>query len=188
MPSNQAPDDRPPPSALVPRAQAAAPLKISAGAAGAAGLQPQRSAQQQPRVRAEERRAESDVPALAPLGWVLVIDDDDQVRRILRTMLELGGYEVLDAANLEFALASYAQHDVRVLIYDLIQPDQELTMGLQQARSGFLGAQILAISGGGRCGTKPLLQVALELGAAATLVKPISKASLLSTVASLWAA
>ncbi len=119
-------------------------------------------------------------------GWVLVVEDDEPVRRTIRRMLEGSGYPVIDAVSIDEAVDRYASYDVRVLVYDLIQPDCEPTSAFSLARSAFLGARILAISGGGRAGSMPLLEAASRLGASATLSKPFPQVALLAVVEVLW--
>ena len=62
------------------------------------------------------------MPTLAaPLA--LVIDDEPQIRRLLRTLLEADGYRVAEAPTGEAGLAAAAQKPPEVVLLDLGLPD-----------------------------------------------------------------
>jgi two-component system, cell cycle sensor histidine kinase and response regulator CckA len=68
-----------------------------------------------------------DAPARARTGGhetVLVVEDDPAVRDVIRKVLEVGGYTVLDAGDSEAALASARDHDgpIHVLLADIMLP------------------------------------------------------------------
>lgn len=85
------------------------------------------------------RKAESEVvvPAQAPEPEplkvrplhghqvsVVIIDDDDEVRFVLRVALESAGFRVAgDASNAEGAMAQIAQHRPDIVLLDLHMPD-----------------------------------------------------------------
>lgn len=55
---------------------------------------------------------------------VLVVDDNDMVRALTRTMLESAGYDVIAAEGVTAALASACAHGgIDVLMTDLVMPD-----------------------------------------------------------------
>src|SRR6188474_2312565 len=55
----------------------------------------------------------------------LVIDDEPQIRRLLRITLEGNGYRVLDAANGKEGLLQAAQSRPEVILLDLGLPDMD---------------------------------------------------------------
>ncbi|MFW5942066.1 MAG: response regulator [Chloroflexota bacterium] len=55
-------------------------------------------------------------------GRVVIIDDEQAIRRFLRTVLEAHGYEVFEAADGEAGLAAVAQQHPDVVILDLGLP------------------------------------------------------------------
>jgi DNA-binding NtrC family response regulator len=63
-------------------------------------------------------------PLPPPVRTVLVVEDDDQVRKLIRTVLKRNGYQVLEAENGELALAFCSQYQgpLDLLITDLALP------------------------------------------------------------------
>ncbi len=55
---------------------------------------------------------------------VLVVDDEDSIRRLIRNVLESAGYEVLDASNGHDGLALCQGHEgaIDILLTDLVMP------------------------------------------------------------------
>lgn len=58
-----------------------------------------------------------------PAPVALVIDDEPQIRRLLRVTLEANGYRVLDAATGQDGLVQAAQRKPEVILLDLGLPD-----------------------------------------------------------------
>ena len=65
----------------------------------------------------------ADSTAIAPIA--LVIDDEPQIRRLLRVTLEANGYRVFDAATGRDGVAQAAQRRPDVVLLDLGLPDME---------------------------------------------------------------
>src|SRR5688572_14866694 len=71
-------------------------------------------------------------PTLCPIA--LVIDDEPQIRRLLRVTLEANGYRVFDAATGQDGLAQAAQRKPDVILLDLGLPDLDGTTVLKRIR------------------------------------------------------
>lgn len=74
----------------------------------------------------------SDKSPLKPT--VLVIDDEKQIRRLLRVSLESNGYRVLEAATGQEGISQAAQHPPDIVVLDLGLPDIEGVTVLQRLR------------------------------------------------------
>ena len=74
----------------------------------------------------------SETPALKPT--VLVIDDELQIRRLLRVCLEANGYRVSEAANGQEGISEAAQHRPDVVLLDLGLPDMDGVTVLKRLR------------------------------------------------------
>ena len=64
----------------------------------------------------------------------LVVDDELQIRRLLRACLESNGYRVLEAATGAEAIAQAAQHPLEVVLLDLGLPDLDGVSVLKRLR------------------------------------------------------
>jgi CheY-like chemotaxis protein len=122
----------------------------------------------------------------APRGAaVLVVDDDDNVRKVLRWMLESGGYRVLEAGDGFQALAQVRGEHIDLVMTDLVMPEQEGFETIQAIRREWPSLKVIAMSGafGGE-----LLRIAKLLGAHSTLQKPLRAEDVLRAVADALAA
>jgi hypothetical protein len=68
--------------------------------------------------------AASSATATAGRETVLLVEDDDEVRRLARTILERGGYAVIEAADGEEALskATAGKARIQLLLTDVVMP------------------------------------------------------------------
>jgi DNA-binding NtrC family response regulator len=114
------------------------------------------------------------------MASILIIDDEESVRALLRSVLEAAGYEVTEAANGRQGLERYRQRPMDLVIVDMLMPVMnELDMLLELTRE-YLHAKVIVISGAG--GEQNVLDVAKLLGARQTLQKPFSMTRLLDAV------
>lgn len=116
------------------------------------------------------------------MGRVLIVDDDDQVRAVLRRTLEGGGHQVTDAPDGKAGARLYRQQPADLILMDIIMPEQEGLETIQELRRDFPDVKIIAISGGGRGSAANYLVLARKLGADLALEKPISHQDLLRAV------
>jgi len=58
------------------------------------------------------------------MSTVLVVDDDPDVRQILREFIELEGHRVLEAADASFARRVLAQETVNLIFLDVLMPGE----------------------------------------------------------------
>lgn len=113
---------------------------------------------------------------------ILIIDDDDQFRTMLRKLIERSGYEVIDASSGKEGIKLYRENPADLIITDLIMPDKDGIETIQELKQIFPDVKIIAISGGGRLGANDYLNVAQILGAKRTMTKPINLPELLNAI------
>lgn len=113
---------------------------------------------------------------------ILIIEDDVQIREMLRQTMEREGYEVVDAPNGKVAMKIQREKPAALIITDLIMPEKEGIETIRELRQDFQDIKIIAISGGGRIGPEEYLQMAKMLGAQRTFAKPIERKVLLDAV------
>ena len=109
---------------------------------------------------------------------VLLIDDEQMVRKIVRKMLERAGHEVIEAENGRLGLEQLGQGGFDLVITDIIMPEMEGVETVLSVREQHPSLKIIAMSGGGRTGNMDFLATAQKLGAAAILNKPFTVAAL----------
>jgi two-component system, OmpR family, KDP operon response regulator KdpE len=107
---------------------------------------------------------------------VLVIDDEIQMRRLLRVCLEANGYRMLEAATGQDGLAEAAQRKPDVVILDLGLPDLDGVTVLKRLRE-WSRVPVVVLSVRDREDDKV---AALDLGADDYVTKPFSSGELLA--------
>ena len=116
------------------------------------------------------------------MARVLVVNDDEQMRRLLQEALVRSGHTVDLAADGRRAMHLLAQRVPDLVIMDLIMPDQEGIETIMEMKRTFPTVPIIAISGGGRLSPNDYLTVAKQLGARETFAKPFRLDDVLAAV------
>ena len=117
-----------------------------------------------------------------PLGkTVLIVDDDDQVRKYIRVCLEAQGYDILEARFNSEALQLSQRHEgpIHLIIADVFMPGMcgpEFAAKVMAVRPEM---KVLYVSGGSREAVEGNL---LKMKASAFLQKPFEGDTLLMTV------
>ncbi len=116
---------------------------------------------------------------------ILVIDDDFQVRALLKEILEQEGYEVADASNGAEGIRLYRDEPADLIITDIIMPEKEGIETIFELKRDFPDVKIIAISGGGRLSSKDYLSIAEKCNVARTFSKPFNREELLEAICEL---
>ena len=118
------------------------------------------------------------------LGRVLVVDDEESIRKIAVRCLTKAGYEVVEAENGECAIAALNSGDnplmVDAILCDIHMPKINGHEAIAYFRSQYPGVPIVVLTG------YPDVDRAVSLmkgGVMDYLVKPISKEDLVAVVA-----
>jgi two-component system, NtrC family, nitrogen regulation response regulator NtrX len=111
---------------------------------------------------------------------ILVVDDESEIRGLLKEILADEGYEVDVAADADEARSSRAQHDPDLVLLDIWMPDTDgITLLREWSQAGSVGCPVVMMSGHG---TVETAVEATRLGAFDFVEKPLSLAKLLRTV------
>ena len=114
---------------------------------------------------------------------VLVVDDEDQLRQLIREILEQAGYQVAEARDGKEAVQQYRLAPADVVIMDILMPEQDGLETTSALRREFPNVKIIAITGSSEMiGILSFLDVAKMLGAHRVLQKPFEMQTLLDTV------
>lgn len=116
------------------------------------------------------------------MARILVADDGEDIREILRMMLSAAGYEVLVAPDGESALALMRAEPIDLIITDIFMPGKEGIETIIELRRDFPSVKIVAMSGGGRMGELHYLEDAVKLGAVRSILKPFRADEILAVV------
>ena len=117
---------------------------------------------------------------------ILIVDDNDLVRALIRDMLGDAGYEVAEAEDGTQALRALRAAEYDIIVTDLVMPDCDGIELLRTIRREYPHLRVLAMSG---APSAPLyLKAARALGAGVALPKPISRDALIAAVTGLFAA
>ena len=108
------------------------------------------------------------------MARILVVDDDPDLLRTVRRILEADDHEVSTAVNGKSALEDFAESAPELVISDVYMPEMDGIEFLIRLQAAFPGVKIVAMSGGGFKAKEDVLGTATALGAVATLEKPFT--------------
>lgn len=113
---------------------------------------------------------------------ILIVEDDLDIREVMRMVLEASGYQVFEAGDGAEALMVARAHRPRVILLDLMMPGMD---GFQFRESqledpAIASIPVVIVSGGGAVPEK-----AAQLAAAGYLIKPTDVQHLLAMMGDL---
>ena len=118
----------------------------------------------------------------AHMAHVLIADDEDGFRFLMRQMLTIAGHNVREVADGDAALASLRTFPAEVIITDLFMPGREGIETIMEVRRQYPKIKIIAFSGGAPKTGVSFLTLAQKLGAHKTLIKPFSADEMLAAL------
>jgi len=113
---------------------------------------------------------------------ILIIDDEPQIRALLRTILVREGFIVEVAADGQVGLATWRNEPADVVLTDIFMPNKDGIETILELKRSRPRAKIIAMTGGGQQKFREMRSVAAFLGADRTLEKPFEPASLLAAI------
>jgi putative two-component system response regulator len=111
---------------------------------------------------------------------VLVIDDEEVIRSLMREILERAGYETIGAETAEQALSLLEEQDVSLVVSDIVMPGLTGLELLEEVRARRPSLPVILVTG---AGTYENLSEAVTRGANGLVIKPFSHADLQNAVA-----
>ncbi len=122
---------------------------------------------------------------MASKKQILIVDDDNHVREILRLFLERHGYRVSEAPNGYEAVETCRSNKFDLVIADIYMPGMDGIKFIEKLHTFSPETKIIAISGGESrhfFTSSIQLNAALYKGALLTLAKPIKEGELVGAV------
>lgn len=108
------------------------------------------------------------------MAKILIVEDDDEVRDVLKTLLREEGHEVFEASDGNEAMEQFHLTPADLVILDIVLPDKEGLETIIDLRRTHPTVKIMAMSGGGRTSPQDYLDMAKRLGAVEVIAKPFS--------------
>ena len=115
------------------------------------------------------------------MARILLIDDYDLVRGLLRETLELAGHTVIEARNGADGLNLFREAGADLVITDIVMPDTDGIDVVRALREQVPPVNIIAISGAGDS-AEDYLDLAHRMGAVKVLLKPFTVGALIAAV------
>ncbi len=117
----------------------------------------------------------------ARVGRVLIVDDDEKLRFILRAHLKAAGYEVAEAADGRAGLAAAVEFRPDVIVMDITMPILDGITATRQIKADprTAGCQVIMLTANSR--TEDVI-IGLDAGATEYVAKPFEVAELLARV------
>lgn len=116
------------------------------------------------------------------MARILVVDDVELERFVIRNYLESAGHEVAEAENGVEAINAQNADPFDLIITDIVMPEKEGVETIIELKRAYPALKIIAISSGGAGKTPDYLKLAEEYGADGIIPKPIPKDTLLEQV------
>lgn len=113
------------------------------------------------------------------MASILIIDDDDQVRHLVREAFEDAGHSVTEARDGLEGIEQYRRSVADLVILDILMPEKEGLETILDLCREFPTAKIVAISGGSERAHMNLLELAKRMGARYAINKPFEIHALL---------
>jgi CheY-like chemotaxis protein len=117
------------------------------------------------------------------MAGILIVEDDKDLREMLKTSLIRRKYTVHEASNGKEALLRFKPAITDMVITDLIMPDEDGLKVIMKIKELKPSIKIIAISGGGKAGPSNYLNLARALGADEIFSKPFSINDLVKKIA-----
>lgn len=113
---------------------------------------------------------------------ILLVDDDEVLRAVVKEALVSGGYDVESVADGPTALAAYIRTRPHLVLTDILMPGCDGLELIRKMRLHDPEARIIAMTGGGTADSSLYLTTAAEFGAFHVLQKPFSTKTLLTVI------
>ena len=116
------------------------------------------------------------------MARILIVDDVELERFVIRQYLQSAGHEVVEAENGVEAIAAQTADPFDLIVTDIVMPEKEGVETIIELKRAYPTLKIIAISSGGAGKNPDYLKLAEHFGADKVIPKPIPKDVLLEQV------
>lgn len=113
------------------------------------------------------------------MATVLVVDDSEFMRRVLKNILEAGGHKVLEAKDAKEALQVFKKFGADVITMDIVMPETDGIETVRRLKEADESVKIIMVSA---LGHQKTVMRALEAGAMDFIMKPFTSDDVLESV------
>jgi DNA-binding response OmpR family regulator len=113
---------------------------------------------------------------------ILLVEDDKDLREMLKSSLKRKRFSVLEAENGKDAIIHFKPTMTDLVVTDLLMPEEDGLKVIMKLREIKPSIKIIAISGGGKAGPGSYLNLAKALGADNIYSKPFSINDMISRI------
>ncbi len=121
------------------------------------------------------------------MARILVIDDEEVVRRPISDLLRMDGHDVEEAGDGQAGLELYRKAPADVVITDIFMPEKDGLELIQELKKMYPDVKIIAISGVGIRQELDIVSLTKQLGALYAFEKPFDMHELINAVNELLA-
>ena len=121
------------------------------------------------------------------MARILIMDDEKEIRSIIRKALTMAGHEVVEAEDGAVGTRLFEASPFDLVVTDLLMPEKEGIETIIELRETNPELRILVVSGGMAGDRDGPLADAVALGADAAVAKPFTISELLEAVNGLLA-
>lgn len=119
------------------------------------------------------------------MARILIIDDSELDRDILREILEDAGHLVVEASNSGEGVETFRRREIDLIITDLFMPPGGGVSVIQKVRAFNKDVKIVVVSGMSLENSDVIFEKILQAGATCTLEKPVEPEKLIQIVTEL---
>ncbi|MDT7042227.1 response regulator [Candidatus Nitronereus thalassa] len=120
--------------------------------------------------------------AVSNMESLLIIDDDEQIRLLLKELLLNEGYTVFEAEDGDKGMSLCRMQEIQLVIIDVFMPKKDGLETIRELHDAFPSIKTLAMSGGYFADSIDVLHMAKKFGATQVLEKPFALEKFLETV------
>lgn len=113
---------------------------------------------------------------------ILVVDDAPMIRELIKSVLEVEGYKVIEASDGEEALQKFRENHVDLSIVDIFLPKKGGLQVMGELIKSDQSHKFIAISGGEAFNPEAIVELAKVFDVVETFTKPIDTRRLVETI------
>jgi len=110
---------------------------------------------------------------------IMVVDDSEFMRKVLRNILEAGGHKVIEARSADEAYERFTHEGADVITMDIVMPDKDGIEAVRRLKESNAKVKIIMISA---LGHQKTVMRSLEAGAVDFIIKPFTADDVLESI------